>query len=248
MNKAELERPETPLWRKKWFPWAVVALLVLAAVLLGQSALSAWNAQKSLEAELQLQRDTITALREQAAQKEEEDRLIHEAQPVITESLVSDQLASLQELVTTEYLYTNSGKYESQNQITIVGKDFNIPFTGKRFIVAYDGRIKVGVDLSQASLEVDEEARTITVTLPKSKIISHETFEDTLMVLDETNNVFNPISIENYSEFVSGQKAGMEQKAIDRGILTAADTEAKRAVQSFLSLLPGADTYTLTVN
>ena len=67
------------------------------------------------------------------------------------------------------------------------------------------------------------------------------------MVLDETNNVFNPISIENYNEFVSGQKADMEQKAIGRGVLTNADTAAKRIVQSFLSLIPGMDTYKLTV-
>lgn len=247
MSKAVLERRETPAWRKKWLPWALVAVLVLTAVLLGRAVLSAQGAQSDLEAELQLQRETIAALREKAAQQEEEDRLIHEAQPVVTNSLISDQLSSLQELVTTEYIYTNSGKYENQNQITIIGKDFNVPFTGKRFIVAYDGRIQVGSDLSKAEITVDEEAHTVTVTLPKSKIVSHETFEDTLVVLDETNNVFNPISIENYSEFVSGQKSAMEQKAIDRGIFTRADAEAVRIVRSFLSLLPGMDTYQLTV-
>ena len=166
---------------------------------------------------------------------------------MITNSLVGDRLAGLQELVTTEYIYTNSGKYENQNQITIIGKDFNVPFTGKRFIVAYDGRIKVGLDLNQARVNVDEEAHTVTVLLPDSQIISHETFEDTLVVLDETNNVFNPISIENYNEFVSGQKSDMERKAIDRGVLTSADAEAKRVVQSFLSLLPGMDAYKLIV-
>lgn len=248
MSKVELERPEAPVWKKRWFLWMIIALLALTAILLGRAALSAWGAQKDMEAELRLQRETIEALREKASQKEEEDGLIHEAQPVITDSLVSDQLAALQELVTTEYIYTNSGKYENQNQINIIGKDFNIPFTGKRFIVAYDGRIKVGVDLSKAKIEVNEGARSITVTLPKSEIVSHETFEDTLVVLDETNNVFNPISIENYGEFVSGQKSGMEQKAIDRGVLTSADTEARRIVRSFLELLPGVDTYKLTVN
>ena len=67
------------------------------------------------------------------------------------------------------------------------------------------------------------------------------------MVLDETNNVFNPISIENYNEFVSAQKDGMEKKAIERGLLTNADAEAKRMVQSFLSQIPGIDTYQLTI-
>lgn len=243
---AETKKSEPKLWQKKWFPWALAGVLLLVVGLAGWSSLSARTRQKELEAELQLQRETIEALRAQAGQEEDEG-LIHEALPVITDSLISEQLNALRELVTTEYLYTNSGKYENQNQITIIGKDINIPFTGKRFIVAYDGRIKAGIDIGKTQIDIDEDARAITITLPKSEIVSHETFEDTLVVLDETNNVFNPISIENYNEFVSEQKDGMEKKAIERGLLTNADAEAKRMVQSFLSQIPGIDTYQLTI-
>lgn len=243
---AETKKSEPKLWQKKWFPWALAGVLLLVVGLAGWSSLSARTRQKELEAELQLQRETIEALRAQAGQEEDEG-LIHEALPVITDSLISEQLNALRELVTTEYLYTNSGKYENQNQITIIGKDINIPFTGKRFIVAYDGRIKAGIDIGKAQIDIDEDARAITIALPKSEIISHETFEDTLVVLDETNNVFNPISIENYNEFVSAQKDSMEEKAIERGLLTNADVEAKLMVQSFLSQIPGIDTYKLTI-
>ena len=243
---AETKKSEPKLWQKKWFPWALAGVLLLVVGLAGWSSLSARTRQKELEAELQLQRETIEALRAQAGQEEDEG-LIHEALPVITDSLISEQLNALRELVTTEYLYTNSGKYENQNQITIIGKDINIPFTGKRFIVAYDGRIKAGIDIGKTQIDIDEAARAITIALPKSEIISHETFEDTLVVLDETNNVFNPISIENYNEFVSEQKDSMEKKAIERGLLTNADAEAKLMVQSFLSQIPGIDTYKLTI-
>ena len=243
MSKLETK---PPLWTRRWFPWASVILLVHVAGLLVRSVLSARSQQTELEKELDLQRAAIEALRADA-KKNEEDRLIQEAEPVITNSTVSDQLNALQELVTTEYIYTNAGKYENQNQIYIIGQGINIPFTGKRFIVAYDGRIKVGIDISKAKIDVDEAGHTVTVLLPNSQIISHETFEDTLVVLDETNNVFNPISIENYTEFVSGQKADMEQKAIDRGVLTNADQEARAVVHTFLSLLPGMDNYKLVV-
>lgn len=247
MTELDTKRSEAKLWQKKWFPWALAGVLFLAVGLLGWSSLSARSHQKDMETELQLQRETIEALRAQAGQEEEDEGLIHEALPVITNSFIREQLHSLRELVTTEYLYTNSGKYENQNQITIIGKDINIPFTGKRFIVAYDGRIQAGIDIGKAQIDIDEDARAITVTLPKSEIISHETFEDTLVVLDETKNVFNPISIENYNEFVSAQKDSMEEKAIERGLLTNADVEAKLIVQSFLSQIPGIDTYKLTI-
>lgn len=245
MRKTEEKRP---IWTRPWIPWTAALVLVLIAVLLGRSALSAHGRQSELEAELALQKEAIAALRAEAqAKDEEENRLIQQADPVITSSTVQDELSTLQELVTTEYIYTNAGKYENQNQIHLIGQGINIPFTGKRFIVAYDGRIKVGVDLSKAVIDINEDARTVTVSLPGSTIVSHETFEDTLVVLDETNNVFNPISIENYTEFVAGQKDAMEQKAIDRGVLTSADTEARSMVRSFLALLPGMDTYKLTV-
>ncbi len=243
MSKTEEKRP---IWKKRGFPWAIILLLVLVSAGLGRLALSAHDRQNMLEQELELQKEAIAALRSEARQAEE-DRLIQESEPVITSSTVSDQLSSLQELVTTEYIYTNAGKFENQNQIKIIGQDVGIPFTSKRFIVAYDGRIRVGVDLSRAQIDVDEEARSIAVTLPDSEIVSHETFEDTLVVLDETNNVFNPISIENYTEFVAGQKTSMEQKAIDRGVLASASQEARTLVQSFLAQLPGMESYRLTV-
>lgn len=246
MNDLETKRPVLGLRRKRWLPWAAVGVLLVITALLARSVLSAGSRQKELQAELQLQRETIEALRAEAAE-EKENGLVHEAEPVITDSVISDQLSALRELVTTEYIYTNSGKYENQNQITIIGQNINIPFTGKRFIVAYDGRIKAGVDIRRAQIAVDEDARTVTVTLPKSEIIAHETFEDTLVVLDETNNVFNPISIENYNEFVSGQKDGMEQKAVERGLLANADAEARLIVRSCLSSIPGIDAYRLTI-
>ena len=61
------------------------------------------------------------------------------------------------------------------------------------------------------------------------------------------NGLFNDVTMENYNEFVAEQKPAMEQKAIDQGILTRADKEAKALVQSILSVLPGMDGYTLVV-
>ena len=247
MSSETVEKSQTAVWQQKWFPWVIAALLAAAAGLLIWLALSQQQQKRDLESEMELLRETVTTLREEAAQKEEEERLIHEAVPVITNSLISEQLTALQELVTSEYFYTNSGKYTNQNQIKIIGKDINIPFTSKGFIVAYDGRITAGIDLSEVCIDVNETARTITVTLPKSEIKFHETIQDSLEVLDEKTNVFNPITIEDYNDFSEDQKAKMEEKAIERGILSNADAEAKRVIESFLSLIPGMDTYQLTL-
>lgn len=166
-----------------------------------------------------------------------------EQQPTITSDLLGQQLRSVQELVSVEYHYTNMGKFE--NQLDFYG--WKVPFTTKSFLVSYDGVIKAGVDLSGATVEVDEIQKTVTITLPESKILSHEIPEDSIQVFDETRNIFNPITIEDYTGFTRDQKAEVEQQAIDEGLLTDATEKARSAVETFVSLLPGNDNYAWTI-
>lgn len=166
-----------------------------------------------------------------------------EQQPTITSDLLGQQLRSVQELVSVEYHYTNMGKFE--NQLDFYG--WKVPFTTKSFLVSYDGVIKAGVDLSGAEVDVDELRKAVTITLPESKILSHEIPEDSLQVFDETRNIFNPIPIEDYTGFTRDQKAEVEQKAIDEGLLTDAAEKARGAVETFVSLLPGSGDYTWTI-
>ena len=88
--------------------------------------------------------------------------------------------------------------------------------TTKSFIVSYDGVIKAGVDLDRLQVTVGDEE--ITVTLPESRIISHEIPEDSLEVFDESDNLFNHITIEDYTAFTRDQKSAMEQRAVDGGL------------------------------
>lgn len=164
--------------------------------------------------------------------------------PVITGDLLGQQLRTVQELITVEYHYTNMGKFE--NQADFYG--WKVPFTSKSFIVSYDGVIRAGVDLSEVQPEVDDLDHIITITLPKSEIISHEIPEDSIEVFDETHNIFNQITIKDYTDFTKDQKEVVTQKAIDNGLLTAADETARESVESFLTLIPGMDEYTLIIN
>ena len=166
-----------------------------------------------------------------------------EGEPVITSDLLGQQLQTVQELVSVEYHYTNMGKFE--NQVDFYG--WKVPFTTKRFLVSYDGLIKAGVDLSGATVEVDEVQKSVTITLPESRILSHEIPEDSIQVFDETRNIFNPITIEDYTGFTRDQKAEVEQRAIDEGLLTGASEKAREAVETLAALLPGSGDYTWTI-
>ncbi len=166
-----------------------------------------------------------------------------ESEPVITSDLLSQELLGVQELVSVEYHYTNMGKFE--NQVDFYG--WKVPFTTKSFLISYDGVVKAGVDLSAADVKVNEAAKTVTVTLPEGAIVSHEIPEDSIQVFDETKNIFNPITIEDYTSFTQDQKASVEEEAVANGLLDSAKEKAQVAVESLLGMVPGMEAYTLTV-
>ena len=160
-----------------------------------------------------------------------------DAAPVITSELLGQQLSSIRELSTVEY----HCKFE--NQVDFYG--WKVPFTTKSFIVAYDGLIKAGVDLSDVEIQVQGEK--ISISLPAPAILSHEIDEESIEVFDQTHNIFNPIEITDYTGFTADQKSALENKAIENGLLTAAAQRAEGAVEGLLSALPGLDGYTVSV-
>ena len=165
------------------------------------------------------------------------------AEPVITGELIGQQLRAVEELVSLEYNYTNVGRFE--DQVDFYG--WKVPFTSKKFIVAYDGCVKAGVDLAEAEIHVNPEKKEVSVTLPRSQILSHEIPEESIEVFDETKNIFNPISIKDYTGFTKDQKNEVEVKILSEGFLESADEKARTAAQAVLSVLLEAEEYTLTV-
>lgn len=87
----------------------------------------------------------------------------------------------------------------------------------------------------------------VTVTLPAAEIFSNEVLEDSLEVYDETRNLFNPITIEDYTGFTADQKQSIEAKATENGLLSASAQRAETVVQEFLNMFPGMDHYTLEI-
>lgn len=151
------------------------------------------------------------------------------AVPVITSDTVLQEVHSIAELSTLDYRYTNVGKFE--NKVDFYG--WAVPFTTKSFIITYDGSMKLGVDLAEATVTVEDGV--IQVTIPAAQVQSHEIFESTLEVLDQTKNIFNPIQIEDYTSFAVDQKQVMEQKVRDSGMFGQAETNAREYLERLLT-------------
>ena len=164
--------------------------------------------------------------------------------PAITSSLLKEELKYVKDLVTVEYRYTNADKAEFPGRV-LFGQ--NIPFTGKSFIVSYDGVIKYGVDLSAVDVRVNEAARTVTVTVPQSKMVSHEIPESSFKALDEKDGLFNRIHIDDVTEFRQAQKTAMEAKASEMGLPRQAQEQSGAAIEALLKATPGMEDYILKI-
>lgn len=267
-KKQELERDtNVPPTKKKINPYIVIAIVAVAAAIIGAIVLLTFFFNKSqaekkaleaalaeTEKQLEVKNDAFAALEAkrsgqltliQSLQYRIDDFLnVKEPDPVITVVNINEQLSSIQELTTKEYIYTNASRREA-NKTWLWGWD--MPFSDTNLLVTYDGTIKAGINLSKIKPAVDEEKRTITILLPKSEILSHDLPTETIKVLEVKNNLFNEITFDNYNEFIAAEKKVMEQKAIDRGLLTDATNEAKTIIRESLNLLPGMDTYELII-
>lgn len=165
-----------------------------------------------------------------------------EKPPVLSSITVENQLQQISQLATVRYSYTNMGQFENSNEFYGI----KLPFTTKSFIVAYDGTITAGVDLTQAKVTVTDQK--VTIALPAPQILSHEVDPNSLEVFDETTSIFNPITIEDYTGFQADQQGVMEDKAIQGGLLTQAKDQAEAAIGGLITpLLQEGQTLEITV-
>lgn len=149
--------------------------------------------------------------------------------------VVQSQITEIAELATATYSYTELGQYESSKEFY----GTKVPFTTNKFILTYDGVIKAGVDVGKAQIE--EKDGTITVRLPQAQVISHEIDENSVKVFDEKTSIFNQFTVEDYTAFYADQKKSVEEKAISKGLLTEARSQAVKAVTAALEPLVGED-------
>ena len=151
--------------------------------------------------------------------------------PKITNETIGVQVKELKELATIQYKYKEIASREDWNTL------FNIklPFTKSSFIVTYTGVLKIGIDLSETKVEVDESNKKIKVILPEPKILSNDLDLSSVKVYDEKNSIFNPVKIKDYSEFTKSGKENAEADAKESGVFQQSKEVAKKVITDLLN-------------
>lgn len=128
------------------------------------------------------------------------------------------------------------GRIVKQNEMVSVSQDYamveragdsarllnvvDIPFTDNSFWYYYVGTIKAGVSLEDASIEVS--GTVITVTLSQPYIISNTPDMEQTGVLEERNNIFNPIHVEDVDALQQECVKKSEEQALAGGLMEEA--------------------------
>lgn len=142
------------------------------------------------------------------------------------------KLVEISEMATLEYDYDGTFKYDG-GSLQLLNRD--IPFTDKSMMVHYKGVIKIGADMEQANVRLNAAGNKIIVTVPHSKILSHEINEDSYEILDKSNGLFNRVKIEDDTEFRKLQKEETEKELEGNIIFDKADANLEVQLVNFLS-------------
>lgn len=203
---------------------SVVALILLVVI----AMLAAWVSGRNQAKEKT--KDQIAELKtEIAAQKEMIDQLnespmvVSKVAPRINLDVIQSEINNIGELATTEYLFTDAAEFSDSKQI----KNWNIPLTKKSFILKWSGVIKAGIELDKVTIEVDESEKKVHVSVPTAKILSYSVDKDSVEVLDEKDNIFNNISINDKVQFDSKTEEAIKNRAIENGLLIKAQANAE---------------------
>ncbi|MDR0782969.1 MAG: DUF4230 domain-containing protein [Propionibacteriaceae bacterium] len=155
-------------------------------------------------------------------------------------SVVTEEIIKSFKISTLTYRYSNIIYRESVLKLG----DVDIPFTKTYLAVRYDGTMEIGIDASALQIEVD--GSTMTITLPKAQILSHGLVAGTTEVLFDVDGLFNDNKVADYIEIFESERAAMEQRVIDLGLLDQAGESAVEQLRNLIESIPGAtDDYTI---
>ncbi len=167
---------------------------------------------------------------------------IKQSEPQVSQTTVLEQLRSASDLITTKYHYAKVGRYENSLEIN----NWSIPLTNKYFILTYEGEVNLGVDLDQADIQVTQNK--IKIALPPVEVLTNTIDEKSIEVYNESKNVFNQISINDYKEFAIQQKKLVDEKLKEKQIYQVAEENTINSITKLLQIADGIkDQYDIEV-
>ena len=162
----------------------------------------------------------------------------------ISADVLQDGLRDMGELATEEYYFKEVVSYSSIKQFL----GLNLGLTESSYLAGYEGVIKAGIDFTEIKVGKDDDNKIITVTLPRTRILSSEIDPDSFELYSEKEGWGNPISVTDYNNSLAELIKKAETSATERGVLEKADENAQLIIRNFILTLLGDQAYTVQFN
>lgn len=148
---------------------------------------------------------------------------------------IGASLNDIAELATEEYTYSDVGKFD-QEGLQLFG--MSVPFTGRNFLVTYEGRVTAGIrNIDEIEVRVDDAAKRIDVTYPAVEVLDSNVNADSVEVYDQSMNPLNQLRVEDFAAFVADREKVAEEKAVEHGLLDRSRDHATELIFNHVSAL-----------
>lgn len=154
-----------------------------------------------------------------------------EVEKEITSEMIAEGLNDMGVMITAEYEFTQVENYTKTKTY------LNFINTQSSFIYSYDGVVSAGIDFTKVKVVKNDDAKTVTVTLPKSTIQYTDIDYDSFQMYSEKEGMWNPISIQDYNDSMVEFEKNAKEKAKKKGLLEKADENAKNIVSNFVNTI-----------
>lgn len=208
--------------KKTWFKSAVAVLIALVVGFGGASALFLTKPWEKNE-----ETTPVSTVSE-----EEQDKTVEIATLTIDE--VESVISAASDLVSTKYFFTDADTYEKHKE-WLNGK--KVPFTTDKVIFKYNGTVYLGIDLSKVVCEVDNNDKTIYVTLPEVTVLSCDIDKTSFEYLHKEDSAFTKTDMEDYTDMLAELENTKKEVILANATLmleTRKNTE--RVIKEFLAL------------
>jgi hypothetical protein len=143
-----------------------------------------------------------------------------------------NSIKKIAELATIEY---NMSIIEEQTK-----KKKFLEWKEARFLVLLTGVIKGSVDLNQADVNIDKEAKKVTIAFKKNAVnISNPEIGpgDIKIITVSDPNVFHKINDADRNKAQAAAIKLLRKAALDKGIVNQTKSQAKTVIENFLAAL-----------
>ena len=165
--------------------------------------------------------------------------VVHEVETLST-SVVFERVIAQNELVCASQNYAIVDKATDTARLFDL---IDLPWTTNSFWYRYCGTIKAGVNLQTAEFSQDEnDANKLTVTLDQPYVISNTPDMGKSGVLEEHNNILNPIEVKDVDAFQRQCVERSEQEVVDGGLYDEARANAEANLKAMFAAALGDQT------